>query len=83
MWFIYILLCADGSFYTGSTNDVEKRFGDHLSGKGARYTKSHTPVKIIYTEQFATKSKALIREAEIKSWPRLKKEFLAGIKRLQ
>ena len=74
MYFVYILLCKDGSYYTGSTNDVEKRFKDHLEGRGARYTKSHKPVKIIYKEEFTSKSKALKREAEIKSWTRKKKE---------
>jgi putative endonuclease len=76
MWFTYILLCRGGSYYTGSTNDVEKRFKDHLEGRGARYTKSHKPVKIIYREKFSTKSGALKREAEIKKWPRVKKEAL-------
>ena len=76
MYYIYILRCRDGSFYTGSTNDVEKRFKDHLEGHGARYTKSHKPEKIIYREKFTTKSEALKREAEIKKMPRKKKEFL-------
>jgi putative endonuclease len=76
MYFTYILLCSDGSYYTGSTNDIKKRFKDHLSGKGARYTKSHKPKKIVYREEFATKSEALKREAEIKKWPRKKKERL-------
>jgi putative endonuclease len=76
MWFTYILLCSDGSYYTGSTNDVEKRFKDHLAGKGARYTQSHKPVKIVYKEEFTTKSEALKREAEIKSWSRKRKQNL-------
>ena len=66
MYFVYILLCEGGSFYTGSTNDVEKRFKDHVNGKGAKYTKSHKPVRIIYKEEFKTKSEALKRESEIK-----------------
>ena len=73
MYFVYILLCKDGSLYTGLTNDVAKRFKDHLDGHGAKYTKSHKPVKIIYQEQFSTKSEALVREAEIKKWPKVKK----------
>jgi putative endonuclease len=73
-YFVYILLCQDGSFYTGSTNDVEKRFKDHINGKGARYTKSHKPIKVIYKEDFTSKSEALKREAEIKSWSRKMKE---------
>jgi putative endonuclease len=76
MWFTYILLCRDGSLYTGSTNDVEARFRDHVEGRGARYTKSHKPEKIVYQEKFPTKSEALKREIEIKSWPRVKKEAL-------
>ena len=78
MWFTYILLCRDGTYYTGSTNDVEKRFKDHLSGKGARYTKAHKPEKIIYREGFSTKSEALKRESEIKKLSRLKKEELVS-----
>jgi len=73
MYFVYILLCLDETYYTGSTNDVEKRFKDHLEGRGARYTKSHKPQKIIYQEEFIGKSDALKREAEIKSWTKAKK----------
>ena len=73
MWFIYILLCEDGSFYTGVSNNLKQRFQTHLSGKGGHYTKSHKPVKLIYQEKFNTKSEALKREIEIKSWRREKK----------
>ena len=66
MYFVYILLCADGSLYTGSTNNIEKRFEAHKNGKGAAYTKSHKPIKIIYSQNFQTKGEALKREAEIK-----------------
>jgi putative endonuclease len=51
MWFVYILLCADQSLYTGTTNDVAARFAAHLNGKGAKYTRSHKPVKIVYQEK--------------------------------
>ena len=73
MWYVYILLCGDNSLYTGSTNDLEKRFLDHKNGKGGKYTRSHRPLKLIYKEEFITKSEALKREAEIKSWNRKKK----------
>lgn len=73
MWFVYILKCADQSFYTGMSDDVAKRFILHQTGKGAKYTRSHKPVKVIYTESFATKSEALKRECEIKSWTRAQK----------
>jgi putative endonuclease len=78
MWFTYILLCQDGSYYTGSTNDVVKRFKDHLAGRGAKYTKSHKPEKIIYQESFSSKSEALKREAEIKKMTKAKKLTLLG-----
>lgn len=73
MWFVYILLCADGTFYTGATNNLEKRFTDHQNGKGGKYTRSHKPLKIIYQEQFKSHSEALKRESEIKRWSREKK----------
>lgn len=73
MWYVYILICSDNSFYTGSTNNLKKRFLEHQKGKGGKYTRSHKPVKLIYTEEFATKSQALKREIEIKSWTKLKK----------
>ena len=73
MWFVYMIQCEDGSFYTGVTNNLEKRFLEHKSGKGGKYTRSHKPVKLIYHEQFKTHSGALKREFEIKSWDRKKK----------
>lgn len=73
MWYIYVLLCSDNSLYTGSTNDVEKRFLAHRNGKGAAYTRSHKPLKIVHREEFLTKSEALKREIEIKRWSRTKK----------
>jgi putative endonuclease len=73
MWYVYVLLCEDGSFYTGSSNDVTKRFVTHQTGKGSKYTRSHKPIKILHTEAFETKSEALKREYLIKSWDRSKK----------
>ena len=70
MWFVYVLICKDGSFYTGATNNLEKRFAEHKSGKGGRYTRSHRPVKVAYKEAFSAKSEALKKESEIKSWSR-------------
>jgi len=77
-WFVYILRCTGGSYYTGSTNNIEKRFEDHINGKGARYTRSHKPERIVYKEEFASKSLALKREAELKKLSRSKKESLIG-----
>ncbi|OGM88267.1 hypothetical protein A2573_02515 [Candidatus Woesebacteria bacterium RIFOXYD1_FULL_43_18] len=76
MYYIYVLLCKDGSYYIGSTNDIQKRFLDHLNGRGARYTKSHKPEKLIYQEKFSTKSEALKREAELKKWTKTQKSAL-------
>ena len=72
-WYVYILECADGSLYTGVTTDVERRFEEHRSGEGAKYTQVHKAKKILYTEEHATRSEAGKRETEIKSWHRDKK----------
>lgn len=73
MWFVYILLCDDGSLYTGISDNPERRLVDHQNGKGARYTRLHKPIRIIYKEELSTKSEALKREIEIKSWSRAQK----------
>lgn len=76
MWFLYIVKCIDGSLYTGIAKDVQKRFLEHVSGKGAAYTKIHKPLEVVYTEKLESRSLALKREYEIKRWPRNKKESL-------
>lgn len=73
MYYVYILLCGDNSFYTGITNDLERRFREHRDKKGGHYTNAHAVKKILYAEKHTTRSKALKREAEIKTWPRWKK----------
>lgn len=73
MWSVYILLCEDGSLYTGYSNNVPQRFSDHKNGKGGHYTRSHKPVKLVYQESFNTQSEALKREKQIKGWSREKK----------
>lgn len=65
-FFVYVLLCEDGSFYTGYTNNVKKRFVTHQSGKGAKYTRAHKPVKIIFQKEFESKSAALSYEYHFK-----------------
>ena len=79
MFYVYILRCADDSLYCGYTTDVEKRFEKHKSGKGAKYTRSHLPLEIVYIEEFENKSDALKRECEIKSMTRLQKEKLVSL----
>lgn len=76
MWYVYILLCKGGSLYTGISNDVEGRFLDHKNGKGASYTRSHKPIKIVYKEECSDRSAALKREYEIKKLPKSKKVAL-------
>ena len=79
-YYIYILLCADNTYYTGFTTDVEKRLEEHNSGKGAKYTRGRTPCTLVYTESFDDKSSAMKREWEIKHrMTRNEKEELFGI----
>lgn len=78
MNYTYIVKCSDGSLYTGWTNDIEKRIKAHNNGKGAKYTKSRAPVKLVYVEEFDTKKEAMKREYEIKHMKRQEKEKLLG-----
>ncbi len=73
-WAVYILHCEDGSLYTGIAKDVQARVKQHSEGRGAIYTRTRLPVKLIYQQEGLTHSKALIREAQIKAMPRSKKE---------
>ncbi|MGA3060039.1 MAG: GIY-YIG nuclease family protein [Candidatus Bathyarchaeia archaeon] len=65
-FYVYILLCRGGSFYTGYTKDLDARTKLHENGKGAKYTKSHKPKRIAYVELFNLRSEAMKREREIK-----------------
>ena len=65
-FYVYILLCMDGSFYTGYTKDLDERTRQHENGKGAKYTKAHRPQKVAYVELHDSRSKAMKREREIK-----------------
>lgn len=76
MNYTYILECRDHTLYTGWTNDIEKRLKAHNEGKGAKYTKSRRPVKLVYLEEFETKEDAMKREYAIKHMTRKKKELL-------
>jgi putative endonuclease len=76
----YLLRCADGSLYCGYTTDLDARVATHNAGKGAAYTRSRRPVRVAWWQSFETLSEALRREAEIKRWPKARKEALvAGI----
>ena len=72
-WFVYMLRCADGSLYTGYTDDVQRRLSTHQSGKGAKYTRSRLPVQLAYWEELPDKSAALRREVAIKRLSRERK----------
>ena len=72
-WFVYILKCGDGTLYTGTATDVERRFREHRMGAGAKYTRGRKPVAIVYRQQFANRSRALRREAFIKQLDRMGK----------
>ena len=74
--YVYILECSDGTYYTGSTKDLERRIQQHQAGEGARYTKRRLPVKLIYSEEFDRIDAAFYREKQIQSWSRRKKQAL-------
>lgn len=74
--YTYILECKDGTYYTGWTNNLEKRLKDHNEGRGAKYTKARLPVSLIYYEEFHTKEEAMRREYAIKHMTRSEKENL-------
>lgn len=74
--YTYILRCADGTYYCGWTNNLDRRLKAHNEGKGAKYTRSRRPVALVYHEAFSTKEEAMRREYEIKQLPRKKKEEL-------
>ena len=73
MNYTYIVRCADGTFYTGWTNDIEKRIQAHNSGGGAKYTRSRLPVTLVYYESYETKEEAMSREWHIKRMTRAQK----------
>lgn len=75
-WFVYIVCCADNTYYTGITTNLEKRVLTHNQGVGAKYTKMRLPVKLLYSEVQKNRSSASIREAEIKKLTRKQKEIL-------
>ncbi|HDY82711.1 MAG TPA: GIY-YIG nuclease family protein [Halieaceae bacterium] len=75
-WKVYIIHCSDGSYYTGITTDVERRFEQHRTGKGAKYFYGRAPMDVVYTECCENRSAASRREAEIKSLSREQKTRL-------
>ena len=79
-YWVYILECSDGTFYTGITNNLERRLFVHNSGKGAKYTRGRTPVVLRYEEKVEGKSEALKREMVIKGMSKSEKEKIFNVK---
>ena len=76
MAWMYILECSDGSYYVGSTNELERRLSEHQAGRGARYTTRRLPVKLVYSEKFTHVAEAFEREKQVQNWGRAKREAL-------
>ena len=74
--FMYILECADGTYYTGSTVDLQRRLWEHQNLRGANYTKVRQPVKLVYYEEFDRIDKAFYREKQVQRWSHAKKKAL-------
>ncbi|MBA8681375.1 GIY-YIG nuclease family protein [Stenotrophomonas tumulicola] len=72
-WFLYLLECRDGSYYAGISTDVQARFAMHLAGKGARYTRSRPPLRIVAVRQYADRAEASRAEWQLKQQPRARK----------
>ncbi len=76
MFWVYILRCADNSYYTGHTDDLEARIGLHQSGECDGYTASRLPVELLWSQECPTREEALAAEMQIKGWSRKKKEAM-------
>jgi len=77
--YMYILECADGTYYTGSTNNLELRLEQHQNGEGANHTKKRLPIKLVYFEVFQRIDEAFNREKQVQRWGRAKKEALVNL----
>ncbi len=73
---MYILECSDESYYTGSTNNLEKRIKEHQNGDGSNHTKMRLPIRLVYFEKFSKIEEAFFREKQVQGWSRKKKEAL-------
>ena len=76
VWYLYLIECEDGSLYTGITTDVERRYAQHVAGKGARYTRMKKPVRLVGFRECGSKSEALKAELTVKKLHRSKKELV-------
>ena len=78
MHYVYVVECADGTYYTGYTTDVDRRVAEHDAGEGAKYTRGRTPVELRHVETYESKSAAMSREYELKRLSRAEKEAVVG-----
>lgn len=76
MPWMYILRCADGSYYVGSTVDLKRRFREHSEGRAARYTARRLPVELVYSAEFPDVAQAYAAEKQVQGWSRAKREAL-------
>ena len=76
MAWMYLLECSDGSYYVGSSNDLERRIWEHNEGLGAKYTARRRPVKLVYAAEFASIAEAYEREKQVQGWGRAKRKAL-------
>jgi predicted GIY-YIG superfamily endonuclease len=76
MFWVYILRCADGSYYTGHTDNLKMRIGQHQAGECAGYTVTRLPLEFVWSQEFLTREEALSAERQIKGWSRKKKEAM-------
>jgi putative endonuclease len=78
-WFCYVLECADGTFYTGITNSIDRRLAMHNRGRASRYTRGRLPVRLVYAAPYGTRSSAGRREIEVKKMSRARKRRLGTV----
>jgi predicted GIY-YIG superfamily endonuclease len=78
-FYMYILKCNDGSYYTGHTDDIEKRVAEHQTNTFFCYTSMRLPIELVYVQEYPTRAEAIIAECKIKNWSRKKKEALINM----
>jgi predicted GIY-YIG superfamily endonuclease len=81
IWSLYILKCSDGSFYTGVTNNIDRRLQKHQEGTASRYTRTRRPFVLAYSEECGSRSDSLVRECSVKALSRARKEELISGKK--
>jgi len=75
-FYVYILCCADGAYYVGHTDDIERRLAKHNTGDATGYTANRRPVELVFLDEFASRDEAIARERQLKGWSRAKKSAL-------